>query len=696
MKGKIRFLFYALLAVFVLTATLILLSSCGKKAFQPVQPPEEALTLYSLVATPSSIQEGDSCLIAALVTNEDGDPKEGIRVSFSVTPDALGYFSSAIQTTDAFGVASTYFYSIQSGTVTLEATSDKTGSKSTQLYIREKKVVVKPIEMEVYPQTLIADGVSTSQVTVTVRDSSGNFVPDGTVVRFTAGEKFADIDGDGYFTDFIDSLIYDTNDNGRWDAIGLISPAENTVGGVVTATYVAGVQATAVYIKATVSGISSPVQDEKNIQLTPNTAVASITLQAEDLTVQVRGTGGIESVLLTATAYDDNGNQVPGGVPVDFIITNGPNGGENLNGMGYGPFTANTNSLGQARVTLNSGIISGTVKTKASSGSVISQVTAVTIQAGPPAYISLGAGPLNIRGWDYVNVTSDIVAMVDDVYGNPVPDRTAVYFSTEEGMVDAYAETFGGLAESIYHSGDPRNDGIAHIHASTSGGTVADTVSVIVSGPPCYVEFLYYPSSLMADGASEGDVVVQVLDVNRNFVVGGTLVEIEATFGEIESAPTRDGVNGSISETKLTSQVLMADYSPVSPDDGIGAIVVLEAKSGWAGNYVTIPFLTGPAYSKNCEMNVNTSVPYGSQTPIEVIIRDRYYNPLAGHQLTASVFGSDISAATQITDGYGVASGFTFIATNDTTVKSAVVSVYDSDPRGGIVLSQKVNLSQGD
>lgn len=695
MRGKNHSISYAFLAVLFLGATLTLLTGCGKKAYQPVQPPEELLVITSLVATPSSVEEGDSCLIAALVVDEKGDSKEGIRVSFSVTPDTVGYFSNSMDTTDAFGMAYTYFYPIHSGTVTLEATSDKAGSKSTQVYIREKTAVLNLIEMEIYPQTLIADGVSTSDVTVTVRDSSGNFVEDGTIIRFTAGEKFADIDGDGYYTDFIDSLIYDTNDNGKWDAIGLISPAETTVAGVATATYIAGVQATAVYIKGTVSGISTPVQDEKTIQLTPNTTVASITLEVEDLTIQVRGTGGVESVDLVATGYDDNGNRVPGGIPIDFIITDGPNGGENLNGMGYGPFTANTNSLGEARVTLNSGTISGTIKTKASSGSVISSVTGVTIQAGPAAYISVGANPLNIRGWDYVNRTATIVGMVDDVYGNPVPDRTAVYFSTEEGMVDAYAETVGGLANSVYHSGDPRNNGIAYIYASTSGGTVADTVAIIVSGPPCYVEFLQYPTSLMADGASEGNVVVQVLDVNRNFVVGGTEVEMEATFGEASSGETEDGVYASIFETKLKSEALLVDHSPVSPDDGIGAIVVLSAEAGWAGSYVAVPFLTGPAYSKNCQVDIQSSVPYGSQAPIEVIIKDRYFNPLGGHQLLATAFGSDISAATQFTDGYGVASGFTFVATSDTTVKSVIVSIYDSDPRGEIVLSQKVYLTQG-
>jgi hypothetical protein len=694
MKRKSSFVFYALLFVLVVGTGMILLNGCGKKAYQPVQPPEEVLTLYSLVVTPSSIVEGDSCLLAALVTDEKGDPREGIGVTFQVAPDTLGYFSNSIDTTDVYGIASTYFYSLHPGTATFEATSQKAGFKYTQVHIRETTVQVNLIQIDISPLTLIADGISTSEITVIVRDSSGNFVDDGTIVKFTAGEKFADIDGDGYYTDFIDSLIYDTNDNGKWDAIGLISPAENTVSGIATATYVAGVQATAVYIKATVSGISTPVQDEKSIQLTPNTTVASITMDADSLLIQVRGTGGLESVDLVATAYDDNGNRVPGGIPIDFFITDGPDGGENLNGMGYGPITVITNSLGEAQVTLNSGTISGTVKTRASSGSIISQVTQVTVQAGPPEYICLGANPLNIRGWDVVNATSGIVAMVNDVYGNPVPDRTAVYFSTEEGMVDAYSETIGGLAETVYHSGDPRYDGIAHIYGSTSGGTVADTMCIIVSGPPVYVEILNYPSSLMADGASKGDVLVQVLDINRNYVVGGTEVEMDVTFGKIESGKTRDGVNGSVCESELQSQTLYQDYSPSSPDDGIGAVVTLEAKSGWAGAYVSIPFLTGPAYSKNCQIDMPSSVPYASQVPIEVLIRDRYNNPLAGHQLSASVFGSSIYGAAQVTDAYGIADGFSFIATADTLIKTAIVTVDDSDPRGGFTLSKKVSLSQ--
>ncbi|KPK98840.1 MAG: hypothetical protein AMJ90_09800 [candidate division Zixibacteria bacterium SM23_73_2] len=681
-----------LILVFGLVVSLITLFSCERKI---TEPPEEVQSrVYSVNVSPQIIEEGQSSTVEAWVTDQNGYAIAGVEVHFYISPDSLGWFSPSYALTDSAGKASTQFHSFYWGLASIEA---KVGDdvKSTQLVIQEKIMGgTDLINIQIEPSTLIADGVSSADVTITVTDSIGNPVEDGTVVKLVAGEKFVDIDMDGYFTQFVDSLVYDANDNGRWDPMGMISSTETTVSGVAQATYTSGVYSGQVYLKATVEKETKITQGEKTLQLTPNTAVSSISLTSQEISIQVRGTGGIESSMIIATAYDEFGNRVPGGISIDFVITEGPQGGENISGVGYGPVIAATNAIGEANVTLNSGIISGTVKMKALVGSVESQVTKVTINAGPPAYMSLGAEPLNIRGWDYVNVISDIVAMVNDIYGNPVPDNTSVYFSTEEGMVDAHSETVGGLAKSTYHSGDPRNDGIALIYGSTSGGTVADTLGLIVSGPPYYVDFLAYPTSILANGKDKGDVLVRVLDLNQNLVVGGTPVEMETNFGLIASGFTEDGICASLFETELISAVLDMDYSPVSPDDGIGALATVEARSGWAANWVTVSFLTGAAYSKNCGIDMPGEIQYGSSVPIEVNIEDRYGNPLGGHQLQASSFGlgCSIIGATQTTDAYGVADGFTFVATADTTVKSATITMIDQDPRGGIVLSKKVSL----
>lgn len=425
-----------------------------------------------------------------------------------------------------------------------------------------------------------------------------------------------------------------------------------------------------------------------------SSTIASIEFTSPSSWIQVKGTGGIESVVLVATGYDELGNKVGSGNRIIFRILNGPHGGENLEDKGYGPDTVYTSTSGQALVTLNSGTISGTVELRAESGTIFSNVTRVTINAGPPAYLSLGAKPLNIRGWDVVNATSDVLAMVDDIYGNPVQNGTAVYFGTEEGMVDAYATTSGGLATSVYHSGEPRNDGLAHVYASTAGGTVSNTVLIIVSGPPDTTTFLTYPFSLLADGVSKGDVIVRVIDLNGNFVVGGTTVTMETDFGTCASGVTQDGINTSIFETKLVSQTLTRDYSPVSPDDGIGAVSNLTAKADRSSATVQVNFLTGFAYYKNCLVDIAGTVVYGGREPFTVLIKDRAGNPLGGHSLSATVSSGTISGSPSITNSYGESSGLFFNAPTDTTIKSATISVADNDPRGGgMVLTKKASLS---
>lgn len=422
-------------------------------------------------------------------------------------------------------------------------------------------------------------------------------------------------------------------------------------------------------------------------------SIASIEFNSLRPSIQVKGTGGIESAVLVATGYDELGNKVGAGNLIIFRILNGPGGGENFEDKGYGPDTSITNESGQAYVTLNSGTISGTVELRAESGTIFSNVTRVAINAGPPAYLTLGGKPLNIRGWDYVNATSEILAMVNDIYGNPVQNNTAVYFGTEEGMVDAYATTSGGLAQSTYHSGEPRNDGLAYIFGSTAGGTVADTMVLIVSGPPDTTTFLTYPASLMADGVSKGDVIVRVVDLNGNFVVAGTKVDMETDFGTCASGSTIDGVNASIFETELVSQVLTRDYSPVSPDDGIGAVSDLTAKADWSSATVQVDFLTDVAYYKSCLIDIVGTVAYGTTEPFTVIIKDRAGNPLGGHSISATVTSGSIIGSPKTTTGYGETSGLFFTAPTDTTIKSATISMTDNDPRGGITLTKKVSLS---
>ncbi len=694
MKRKAKS-FFTFSFCFVLTSLLVLLVGCSKKSTEE----ETAIIIESLYA-PSSVQNGQTGMVDVEVKDDKDNPLSGVRVSFSVSPASIGYFTPTADTTDENGLAASVFTATGLGTATIQASAEGTQPKTAQIeVVSAGDVTAKPIEIEITPAWLPADGISTSAVKATIRDSSGSLIEDGTMVKFVAGEDFDDIDGDGYYTEAIDKLKYDTNGDGKWNPIGIIAPYAFTQNGIAQVTYTAGVKTGTAYIKVTTGPAGQQTQDYNSILLVPTDSVSYVVLTSEHSTIQVKGTGGVEATQITAVCYDANGNRVNDNYPVEFYVISGPGGGLSLGEEGSEAVTVNTNSYGEAHVTLSSGTESGTVRIRAKVGSILSYSTIITICAGPPFDISVGVTPCNIRGWDVNCVEADICACVVDRYGNPVPDLTAVHFGAEEGMVHSNDQTKDGCAHTKYLSGDPRIDGLAIIRAETKGeiGIIKDSTILIVSGPPASVTFLSYPHSLLADGISKGEVMVRVLDVNDNYVVGGTSVKMKTNFGSAADGATSDGCYASIYETELVSEVLSQDYSTPNPhlDDGVGVVNVLTAKSGFVSASVNVSFLTGYTYSKNCEIDMESKVPYGATVPIVVIIKDRYGNPLGGHKIVANQAKTTNGTitGTGYTNAFGEATGFAFTAAI-TGSETAIVTLCDEDPRGGVCIAKKIELGE--
>ncbi len=684
--------------VVILLSIVTSMVGCSNK--RSTKDDETAVLIKSLYA-PYSVEKGQTGVVDVEVKDDQDRPVSGVRVSFSVSPASVGYCTPTMDTTDANGLAATVFTATDLGTATIQASAQGAPPKTAQIDVvsTEAEQTAEPLEIDIDPLWLPADGISTSTVRATLRDSTGTPIENGTVVKFVAGEDFDDVDGDGYYTQGVDQLRYDTNGDGKWNPIGIIAPYAITQNGIAELTYTAGFRTGTAYIKVTAGNAGQQVQDYNTVLLVPTDAVAYIVLTSERSSIQVKGTGGVEATQVSAICYDANGNRVDESFPVEFYIISGPGGGLTLGGEESEAVTVTTNSYGEAHVTLSSGYKSGTVRIRAKVGSVLSYSTIVAVSAGPPFDISVGVNPCNIRGWDIDCVEADLCACVVDQWGNPVPNLTAVYFSAEEGMVQSNDQTKDGCAHTMYLSGDPREDGLAIIWAETQGedGIVKDSTILIVSGPPASVAFLSYPHSLLADGISKGDVVVRVLDVNHNYVIGGTPVRMKTNFGFVTDGATSDGCYASICETELKSQVLTQDYSVPNPylDDGVGAINVLTAKSGFVSASVNVTFLTAYTYSKNCEVDMEAKVPYGATVPIVVIIKDRYGNPLGGHKIVANqpkTTNGTISG-TGYTNAFGEATGFAFTAAT-TGAETAIVTLCDEDARGGVCFAKKIELGE--
>lgn len=683
----------ALVAAVVLTAALaFIVSGCGDDSLSG----SGDYFIGTFTSTPtSSLDEGATAVVQAVVTDANGNVASGKEVTFTVSPSSLGYFTPAVATSDASGLVGSIFTATSPGTATLTATVTGNMMNKTMI-INETASASGRVAITLTPSLVTANGEDSIVVHVEAEDAAGNPMADGTVIFLVAGERFVDKDHDGYYTEGVDSLMFDANANSRWDPIGVIPSTATIASGEATVVYKVGNQATTVYIRATMIDGSQVEYSEVSAKLNPNTTVASITLSHSGEDIRVKGVGGIEFTQVVATAYDIFGNAVPEGIPLDFVIADGPDGGENLESEGYGPVHKTTNTLGQAFVTLYSGTASGTIRMRATSGSVLSAVTQVVVNAGPPANMSIGVQMCNIRAWDMINVSNGVSANVRDIWGNPVPDSTVIWFTTEEGFVIAHGLTGIGFPKGIteveWFSGNPRNNGIVMITAETAGGTVRDSVAFISSGPAWNVQIPTYPSSLIADGESKSKVRVYVTDINDNYVVNGTPVAFDTDYGILNGGGTADGCYGSIFETEYHSEVLKRDYSWSQPDDGIGAIAVVQVRAGGVVGpdaYFETMFLTGNTYTGNCEIIIAPEIEPMTTEPFSVVVKDRAGNPLGGHVLYLTTSVGTLSASTLVTDSYGEVNLF-FTAPG--IQGATVVTVTDDDPRGQVSFAKKVKI----
>ncbi len=689
----------ALLLLFALVT--MMMAGCSSSSSDSKD--NASLQVSAVTASPSSIVVGATSVVEATIS--DGtNPLPNRVVTFTVTPAAAGYFTPALDTSDASGVVATVFTATQSGSASLTATISGSNSKSIAVTVLSNpQHGTGNVDLVVSPTLLLADGMSTSQVTITVRDANNQPAPDSTIVKLVAGEKFDDIDGNGYYTSGVDSVIYDAIPNGRWDPIGLIPSTVVTTGGQGQAivNYTSGTEAVTVYVKATIGG-NITGDAETSIQLTPDASIASISMMTDRMHMAVKSTGGIENAKLYATGYDANGNPVPEGLQMSFIITDGPGGGEHLGSYGYGPYVATTNSQGVATCPIASGTKSGTLRIRAYSDTVLSNASLVMVHAGPPYSIVIGSEVCNAPYWGWVNKRVEIVAVVCDMYNNPVMDSTVVYFTCDEGCIKAHeTRTMNedGTATTWWISGCDNEgaDGIVKIYAETAGGTVRDSGYFVNSWVPDTLWFVGFPGHINADGKSMKVFWVEARDLNGNFVNDQTEIDIESYYLKVASGVVQDGCNASIVRTFMTSVILDYDYSLTGGvDDGIGAIDRISSNyKGFVNAIVPCTLLTGPAYYNGCILDIATTVNYGTTIPMSVTIKDRWGNPLGDHSLTASVTGGgSISNPTQKSNLYGEAMGFLYSAPTDTTIKSVIVQVRDTDPRGNITMTKTLSLSK--
>jgi len=282
-----------------------------------------------------------------------------------------------------------------------------------------------------------------------------------------------------------------------------------------------------------------------------------ILLQDQSLsTIRVQESGGGSTARLTFQVVDSTGKAIgiDQAVDVNFRFAQQP-GDATLT-----PSTVRTNGQGQATVNVSSGKNAGVVQivaqTERPDGTEFkSKPVSLTIHGGLPnkCHFSLGPAQFNFPGLREFGVTNSINVFVGDKYGNPVVPGTAVYFSTNAGIIGGSTQTDdqgrGGV--TLSSSSPLPEGGVATIRAETVGtddvntivdpdncpepaetgneNTIFDTIPVVFSGRP---EIKVDPDSAELDLTYE----LKVRDVqNKNPLSPGTTIEVQAEGTKVKA-----------------------------------------------------------------------------------------------------------------------------------------------------------------
>ncbi|MCC7430522.1 hypothetical protein IT568_06760, partial [bacterium] len=411
-------------------------------------------------AAPLRIVEGNRVASSAKASYSSTQVVSGTNVTFHATlrggddTEVGKFYTDATGTTQIPGNIKTTTSNGGTGFLYFDATDlfvDQNlpgDSVVVELWMNSGNVNSDTAYVNVIKKSSLAGKVTTVDFSGPYADDLNTLTPIAQLETF--GEsyifvKLTDINGnpvDGKAVNFTTSL-------GRVEPANILSGSV-TVGnltyqGAARVKFIALQQAGNAVIKASVSqAAGGTLEDSISTQIVSNNNPASIELKVSANELQVKGTGGLETITVQATVKDAGGLPVSEGKNIKFSFDYVPNPTDALidqptlfvvgqthhyNETGI---QVTTNNAGLAQVQMTSGNKNGPVAVRAcwtdNCGTVFSTYSAIVITSGPPDKIFVGYNKIgqDIGGGLWKTEPS---ASVVDKFGNPVRDSTAVFFT---------------------------------------------------------------------------------------------------------------------------------------------------------------------------------------------------------------------------------------------------------------------------
>jgi len=585
-------------------------------------------------ANPTSVPDNGISTSTITVTIKDaaGNPFNGKTVSLVDSPLGASTITPASGTTNLNGQATFTVKSTSVGTVTYTAT-DTTDSvqvnQQPQVSFIASTVSASHSTVSANPTLLLANGVASSTVTVTLKDS-GDVPVSGKTVTLAG--------------------------NPNTSNIGPANGASDT-NGVVTFTVTSTVAGTFTYTATDTTDGNLALLQTPQVTFTPGTPTADqSTIEADPTTVVAEVSS---PSIVTVTLKDANGNVVSGKT---VLLTLNPPGGSSISPSNA---TGTTNASGQAAFQVWSTVARTVVYTaKDTTDDVTVNGNAqVIFTPGPvsPSVSTVGASPSSVVADGLA--PSTVTVTLTDVNHNAVSGK-AVSLSGDpptsiiglpSGLSDANGQVMfavtSTVAGTVTYSATDTTDGMsldptAEV-AFTPGTPTAGQSTVNVSA-----------DLVVADGVATSTITVTLKDANGNVVSGKTVsLAGDPATSTISTGNATSDANGQVAFTVKSTVAGPVSYTATDTNDQVS----LPA--------VQVTFIPGPVSTTQSTVSASpTWVAADGTTPstITVTLLDAHSNPVSGKgvSLAGNPAGvSNINPPSATTGANGVA---TFAVTSST------------------------------
>jgi adhesin/invasin len=435
----------------------------------------------TLVANPNTLPANgtSTSIVTATIYDANGNlTSGGANVVLSTN---LGTLSSV--TDNGNGTYTAVFTaSVTTGTATISGTVNGQNLPTATVVMGAGIASTATTTIDASPTSIVANGISTSTITVRLRDAEGNLLTTGGATIVLAAST---------------------------GTIGVVTDNNN---GTYTATYTSPVltSGSPAVISGTLNG--SAILDTAQIALISGPANgANSTMTASPNTIPANGTS---TSTITVTLRDVNGNLVLSGGNTVLLNTNLGSLGSVTNN-GNGTYTAIlTSSVTTGTATIN-GTVNGQNLPSATvvMGSGVASTQTTTIDANPTILIANGIS------------TSTITVRLRDALGNLITSgASTVTLSASVGTLGSVTNHGNGTYTAVYSSPIFTAGSPAIISGTLNGNLIDDTAQITLVAGPVHgpsSTMVASPNTLPANGTSTSTVTVTLRDVNGNLITGG-------------------------------------------------------------------------------------------------------------------------------------------------------------------------------